>query len=234
MKEDQMNVFKEILIQIQDHLVPTLDSYEQAIYHYVFRHTYLVGKKQMLYITRNAEIGFGTGVNTKTPSMKTRSKKIRSLEAKGAVKIIERSNKGILVELILPQNIAGLIKKEEKETVNVDSLDFYKDRRLLPVLLERENFRCFYIGKKITEENCYLDHVIPQSKGGDNTYRNIVATCYDANSMKNDMDVDDFARVLLKEGILSLDEFNELKKKIENLQKGNLILNEKTLLRSIN
>jgi hypothetical protein len=233
MKEYHMNELENILIQIQDHLVPTLDSYEQAIYHYVFRHTYLIGKKQMMYSTRTAEIGFGTGVNAKPPSMKTRSKKIRSLEAKGAVRIIERSNKGILVELILPHEIAGLIEEEEKEKINLDSLDFFKDRRLLPVLLERENFRCFYIGKKITAENCYLDHVIPQSKGGDNTYRNIVATCYDANSMKNDMDVNDFARVLLKEDLLSLDEFNELKKKIKDLQKGNLVLNKETVLRVI-
>ncbi len=233
MKEDHMNELKEILIQIQDYLVPTLDSYEQAIYHYVFRHTYLICKKQMLYSTRTAEIGFGTGENAKFPSMKTRSKKIRSLEAKGAVRIIERSNKGLLVELILPRDIVGLIEREKKEIVNVDSLDFYKDRRLLPVLLERENFRCFYTGKKITEENCYLDHVIPQSKGGDNTYRNIVATCYDANSMKNDMDVGDFARHLFKGGLLSLDEFNELKKKIVNLQKGKLVLNEESVLRAI-
>ena len=228
-----MNELDTILIQIQDQLVPILDSYEQAIYHYVFRHTYLIGKKQMLYSTRTAEIGFGTGVNAKPPSMKTRSKKIRSLELKGAVKIIEKSHKGILVELILPYEIPGLIVKGKKETINLDSLDFFKDRRLLPVLLERENFRCFYIGKKITTENCYLDHVVPQSKGGDNTYRNIVATCYDANSMKKYMDVNDFARVLFKEDLLSLDEFNKLKNKIENLKKGNLVLNEKAVLRAI-
>jgi hypothetical protein len=51
--------------------------------------------------------------------------------------------------------------------------------------------------------------------------------------MKNDMDVNDFARVLLKEDLLSLDEFNELKKKIKDLQKGNLVLNKETVLRVI-
>ena len=38
-----MEKVEEILIEIQDKLVPILDSYEQAIYHYLFRHTYLVG-----------------------------------------------------------------------------------------------------------------------------------------------------------------------------------------------
>ena len=209
-----MSELEEILAQTQDHLVPILDSYEQAIYRYIFRYTYLIGEKQMLYSTRTAEIGLGTGNNTKSASTKMRSKKLRSLETKGAVRIIERSNKGILVELVLPNDIDGLIKREYEETLNMVSLDFYKDRRLLPALLERENYRCFYTGKIITQDNCYLDHVIPESKGGGNSYNNIVATCYDANSMKNDVDVADFTRTLFKEDILSLDEFNELKRKL--------------------
>lgn len=228
-----MSELEEILAQIQDHLVPILDSYEQAIYRYIFRYTYLIGEKQMLYSTRTAEIGLGTGDNTKPASTKTRSKKLRSLETKGAVRIIERSNKGILVELVLPNDIDGLIKREYEKTLNMVSLDFYKDRRLLPALLERENYRCFYTGKIITQDNCYLDHVIPESKGGGNSYNNIVATCYDANSMKNDVDVADFTRTLFKEDILSLDEFNELKKKIKSLKKGNLIPNKKTVLKAI-
>lgn len=228
-----MSELEEILAQIQDYLVPKLDGYEQAVYHYIFRHTYLIGKKQTLYSTRTAEIGFGIGDNAKPPSMKTRSKKIRSLEAKGAVKIIERSNKGILVELLLPTEIAGLIVKNKKEHLDLASLDFYKDRRLTKPLLERENYRCFYTGKKITEENCYLDHVTPQSKSGNNSYTNIVVTCFDANSLKNDLDVDDFARVLFKEEILSLAEFNELKKKIAALKRGDLVPNEESVVQAI-
>ena len=228
-----MSEIEKILLQIQDNLVPKLDIYEQAIYRYIFRHTYLVNRKQALFSTRSAEIGFGTGDNSRKPSGRIRSKKLRSLETKGAVKIIERSNKGILVELVLPCDMNCLIEKEEKETLNMASLDFYKDRRLLPALLERENYRCFYTGKKIAEENSYLDHVTPESKGGGNSYSNIVATCYDANSMKKDMDVGDFARFLFKEDILSLKEFNKLKKKIEILQEGNLVPNEEIVSRAI-
>lgn len=213
--------------------MPKLDSYEQAIYHYIFRHTFLVGEKQTLYSTRSAEIGLGIGDNAKPPSMKTRSKKIRSLEAKGAVKIIERSNKGILVELLLPNEIPGLLVKNKIEHLDLASLDFYKDRRLIKALLERENYRCFYTGKKITEENCFLDHVTPQAKGGSNSYTNIVATCFDANSLKNNLAVGDFARVLFKEEILSLEEFNELKKKIDAVQRGDLVPNERTVAQAI-
>ncbi len=228
-----MDKLEDILIQIQDYLVPKLDTYEQAIYHYVFRHTYLINKKQMLYSTRSAEIGLGTGDNKKPPSMKTRSKKLRSLEEKGAVTIIERSNKGILVELRLPEEMTGLIEKEASKNIDMETLDFYKDRRLLPTILERENYRCFYTGKKLTEENCYLDHVVPQSKRGTNYYTNIVATCYDANSIKNDLDVDDFRRVLLREDLVSLEEFKNLKDKIVKLQEGELRPSKEAILQAV-
>ncbi|MBE0515036.1 HNH endonuclease domain-containing protein [Sulfurimonas sp.] len=81
-------------------------------------------------------------------------------------------------------------------------------------------------GKKISEDNCYLDHVIAQAAGGDNSYRNIVAASYDANSMKNDKKVDDFIRELYKNDLLSLSEFNELKQKIVDLQNGKLLPSE--------
>ncbi|WP_175421645.1 HNH endonuclease domain-containing protein [Methylotuvimicrobium buryatense] len=62
--------------------------------------------------------------------------------------------------------------------------------------MAREKRRCFYTGRKITTQNCYLDHVIPQVGFGNNSYKNIVAPCYDANSMKNDKPADEFIRLL--------------------------------------
>lgn len=220
-----MTELEQILLEIQDYLVPTLDTYEQAIYRYIFRHTYLIGEREMYFSTRSAEIGFGfgSGNNTAKPSMKTRSSKIRSLESKGAVRILERSNKGILVHINLPNEINGLITKTVKSEIDIDELDFYKDKRLLPALLERENGRCFYTGRVIDESSCYLDHVIPQKEGGDNSYKNIVATCFDANSMKNDKNVEDFLRELYQEGILSMSEFKEVKDKVSRLLKGEIV-----------
>jgi 5-methylcytosine-specific restriction endonuclease McrA len=221
-----MNELRELLIEIQDRLVPILDSYEQAIYHYLFRHTYLSGKEEILFSTRTAEIGFGSGDNSKKPSWKTRSDKLKSLEKKGCVRIVERSNKGMLVKILLPSEITTIQKQDvKKEEVDLESLDFHNDKRLLSTLLARESYRCFYTGKKISENNCYLDHVFPQSNGGDNSYRNIVATCFDANSLKSDKPVDEFIRQLYRDGLLSLEEFNTLKQKVSDLQAGKLVPN---------
>lgn len=219
-----MTELDEIIKDIQDRLVPLLTTYEQAIYNYIFRHTYLSGKKQTLFSTRTANIGLGSGDRTKAPSWKTRSNRLKSLEQKGCVKIVDRSNKGFLVEIVLPSEMKLLQNQEAPpEEIDVNSLDFFKDKRLLLSLLDRESSRCFYTGRKINAENCYLDHVVPQSKGGNNSYRNIVATCFDANSLKNDKTADEFARLLYKEELISLAEWKELKEKLSQLQDGKLL-----------
>lgn len=229
-----MKELREILIDIQDRVVPLLDSYEQSIYHYVFRHTYLADKKQILFSTRSAEIGFGSGDRTKPPSGKTKSDRLKSLEQKGCIKIVERSNKGMLVEIVLPSQMSFLqIEEVISVELNLEELDFYKNKRLLPCILEREGFTCFYTGRKISAENCYLDHVIPQAKGGNNSYRNIVATCFDANSMKNDKDAEEFARLLYRAELITLDEFNFLKRKISALRNGELVPNEESVKHAI-
>lgn len=228
-----MEDLKNVLIEIQDHLVPILDTYEQAIYHYIFRHTYLINLETTIFSTRSAEIGFGAGATGTQPSCTSRSKKLRSLELKGAINILERSHKGMLVKIVLPQDISGLIKSNELFEIDVDSLDFYKDRRLLLTILEREDYRCFYTGKKITEEKCYLDHVVASSIHGNNSYKNIVASSYDANSMKNNKAVGDFIRQLYKEDIISLIEFDLLKKKIEDLKKGLLAPNIESVKKAL-
>lgn len=138
-----MEDLKKVLAEIQDYLVPILDTYEQAIYHYIFRHTYLIGLNATLFSNKSAEIGLGAGATGTQPSESSRSKKLKSLELKGAVKILERSHKGMLVAIVLPQDISGLIKSVESTEINIESLDFYKDRRLLPSILEREGYRCF-------------------------------------------------------------------------------------------
>lgn len=48
----------------------------------------------------------------------------------------------------------------------------------------RDSNTCQYCGKKFKTENLNLDHVIPKSKGGKNSWDNIVCSCIDCNSKK--------------------------------------------------
>jgi len=48
----------------------------------------------------------------------------------------------------------------------------------------RDNYTCGYCGKK--SENMTVDHVIPKTKGGQNTFENTVTACKECNSKKGD------------------------------------------------
>lgn len=50
-------------------------------------------------------------------------------------------------------------------------------------LFLRDNFQCQYCGRR---SDLTLDHVIPQSKGGRNTWQNLVTACAPCNVKKGD------------------------------------------------
>jgi hypothetical protein len=49
-------------------------------------------------------------------------------------------------------------------------------------IFSRDSNKCGYCGKKATT----LDHVVPTSKGGQNTWDNLVAACHHCNNSKGD------------------------------------------------
>jgi 5-methylcytosine-specific restriction endonuclease McrA len=50
----------------------------------------------------------------------------------------------------------------------------------------RDGNRCQYTGQKLKREEISIDHVLPRSKGGDNSWGNLVVTSKALNSMKGD------------------------------------------------
>lgn len=50
----------------------------------------------------------------------------------------------------------------------------------------RDGNRCQYTGRKLKKEEISIDHVIPRSKGGDNSWENLAVTSKELNSMKGD------------------------------------------------
>ena len=53
-------------------------------------------------------------------------------------------------------------------------------------VLIRDNFICQYCGCKLTQKNGTKDHVVPFSKGGPTTMKNLVASCKECNAKKDD------------------------------------------------
>lgn len=55
--------------------------------------------------------------------------------------------------------------------------------------------KCYLTGREIdlSKSRTYsLDHIVPRSKGGDNSLENCGLTCSDANRAKNDLSLDEF------------------------------------------
>jgi 5-methylcytosine-specific restriction endonuclease McrA len=50
----------------------------------------------------------------------------------------------------------------------------------------RDKFRCQYCGEKMGVAELTLDHIMPRSRGGDNSPVNIVTACMACNSRKSD------------------------------------------------
>lgn len=70
-------------------------------------------------------------------------------------------------------------------------------------LLDRDDCTCQYCGSKVIKgaqivagfspkEVATLDHLIPRSKGGDNSNENLVTACMSCNASRKDMPLESF------------------------------------------
>ncbi|NQU66903.1 MAG: HNH endonuclease [Candidatus Marinimicrobia bacterium] len=212
--------------QIIDLLFPKLDAYEQMFYLYLFRNTILEDKIEFLIPISSIHklVGFGIGRLGSPVSRQVVRNKFKSLEEKGCIKLVKRTRKGIIYQFYLPEEINGVINDTATTSneINIDRMDFYKVQKNKIYILERENCKCFYCGKKITNQDFAVDHVTPQMLNGNNSYKNCVATCIDCNSLKQGKDAENFTRDLYRKQFLNKDEFSVLLQKLKDLSDGKL------------
>ena len=62
-------------------------------------------------------------------------------------------------------------------------------------IMRRDGYSCVYCGSK---KNLTIDHVIPKSKGGDNTWKNLVTCCSPCNLKKGDKSLEEVGMKLIK------------------------------------
>jgi hypothetical protein len=149
---------------------------------------------------------------------------LRSLAEKGVVEIDGYGRDGYRVTLLSPSSIEGVNQERsfEGDMVDIDAVDFFRDRRFVSALLERQGGVCFYSMRQLDEESCELDHLTPQGRGGDNSYRNIVCCTFEMNKRKGDMLAEDFFRSLFRSGFASEAEFEERLSLLNEVRSGNL------------
>ncbi len=206
----------QVLKQCEDRLFPALsvNVRERALYYHLLRHTWAVGRESSTFALSPLAKAIGV-------SESSIREDIRSLHSKGCISIAEKSRSGHLVRVFLPTEISGVSwENPEEPKIDIESLDFFSDRRFLPSLLRRERDRCFYCLRSVTAAACQLDHVIPQANGVQNGYRNIVVACHECNTTKRDQAPDDFLRSLYRRGVLSSSDLEERSAHLQALQTG--------------
>lgn len=208
--------WEKILIEIEDLLIPhyQFDIWERGLYLFLLNHTRLRGLE---YST----IPLSRICNALNCSDYQARKVIRQLADKGCIEL-EQTRKGHSVKAYLPSELGIQPDKEVEMPISLEEIDFFKNREYVSELVTREKEQCFYCLSEIKAENCELDHVVSQVNGGNNSYRNIVASCHKCNTRKQSSTAEDFFRSIYRKGILSESEFEGRLSALEALRNGNI------------
>jgi hypothetical protein len=208
----------------QDHLAPRLDTYEQAVYLYLFRHTRFIGLKGAVIGFKSARrrMACGIGEKGKPMSENTAYEKLRSLEEKGCISILDSTREGRKIRLYLPSEVPGVVVPETPVApLDIETEDFFNVEENRDRILMREQHRCFYCLRQLNGENYVIEHVVSRP-AGNNTYRNVVAACRQCNNRKGSTDVEDWLRTLYRDGFLGEAEFRERVSHLERLRASEL------------
>ncbi len=216
--------FIKFFIAFQDHAAPKLDVYEQAIYLYIARHTQVIGASEAVIGFKSArkKMAFGTGKAGTPPSEGVVYEKLKSLERKGFVKVLASERTGTKIRLISPFDIAGLIAvAPEALPLSLEDADFFEHSHNRKLILEREGFACFYCLRSLDENNYVIEHVVSRP-AGNNSYKNLVASCRQCNNRKDAGSADSHLKIIYREGLLNQTEHANRHEQLGRLVRGEL------------
>jgi hypothetical protein len=224
MKSKKINAVR-VWKQMEDLAVPRLhlSVFDRAVYSHLLRHSWIEGRPQLRFSIPWLARGAGLSVWATRRS-------VRSLIAKGALRLAARNRVGHLVNVRLPEELrcvrAGKIAACGAERVrgagNLETADFLGTRALRQSIHARDGGWCFYcLGRLKPMARC-LDHVVARARGGHNGYRNLVSSCPECNSRKGERRAEDFLRLLCREGRLSPEELRGRLSALARLAAGKL------------
>ncbi len=204
---------------MEDVLFPALrlSTHERALYVHLLRHSRLEGRRTVR-VSRN-DLACASGLCASTARHY-----LRTLARKQVVRFLERSGRGCLLEILLPDEItAGLAHSPASKELVFATRDVARDSAGQPRawprtdhfrsphfrarILKRDSGQCFYCLRPLRPGEWTLDHVNPVSRGGSDSAANVVATCVPCNWEKGSSSAEDFLRSLRRKRILSPKQF---------------------------
>ena len=213
--------------QLEEDLVPRLglNLAERVVYACLLRHSRLAGQRQFRF-------GIIWLAGSLRLSQATTRYAVRSLAAKGALRLIDRTQAGHLVEVFLPDEIHAaphesplpscLGRRPGSSSSSIEEMDFSEAFIRREAIHVRDGGRCFYCLRRFLIRGRVLDHVVPQARGGTNSYRNLVSCCVECNSQKGESGAEDFLRTLYRQRRLTSAELESRLRALEALAAGEL------------
>ncbi len=211
--------------QLEDVLVPRLGLTlaERAVYSHLLRHSRLEDRLRLrfsiLWLARGNRLSAGSARLA-----------VRRLVAKGALRLVERTKAGHVVEVRLPEEIRAVRRDRIaarsaaglQRAANLEETDFLQTKARREAIHARERSVCFYCLRRLTARLRCLDHVVPLVRTGSNSYRNLVSSCAECNSQKGEVAARDFLRLLYRDGRLTATELTGRLRALEALAAGKL------------
>jgi hypothetical protein len=204
--------------QFEDLVVPRLrlNIVDRAVYSHLLRHSRLEGKVRLQFsipwLARAARL-------TTNPVRLA----VRRLAERGALRLIERSKAGHLVDVRLPEEIRAVRNPAPRpRPATLERTDFLKTKALRQAIHTREHGRCFYCQRQLNPRVRCLDHVVPRVQWGPNSYLNLVSCCLECNSEKGPKRAQDFLRWLYRERRLTAIELSGRLRALDDLASGKL------------
>ena len=216
---------KLLWIQFEDVLATRLGLtvWDRAVYSYLLRHSLVVGKFRLHFAVMNVarDLGLSNGPVRQA---------VRRLDELGALRLLERSKAGHLVEMRLPEEIPAVRPgnhgasraAEETPASALEATDFLKTWALRKAIHDRERGICFYCLRRTPCHVQCLDHVVPRALSGRNSYRNLVSCCMECNFHKGDRPAPDHLRDLYRRGRLTAAELDARLRALQDLTEGKL------------
>jgi 5-methylcytosine-specific restriction endonuclease McrA len=219
---------KLLWMQFEDVLAPRLGLTvkERAVYSYLLRHSLVAGKLRLQFAVMALARTLGLSIGAARQA-------VRRLDELGALRVLERSKTGHLVEMRLPEKIRAIrLGKNgasgatgaagEPPALTLETTDFLKTWALRKAIHDRERGACFYCLRRTPANVQCLDHVVPRVRFGRNSYRNLVSCCLECNSRKGDRPARDFLRTLYRQGRLTPAELDARLRALKDLAAGKL------------
>ena len=75
--------------------------------------------------------------------------------------------------------LPSILRLRRKITRNFIKMVFSRN-----AVFKRDNFSCQYCQTKLSAEQITIDHILPKSRGGRNTFENCVSACHECNEKK--------------------------------------------------